>query len=177
MQNLNAELSRMLTLMEVKNNSSLPLLYESEQMIANVLGKLDEKTKLKIRQETSTMFDSVMDRIRKCYNPNKYPIIESIAYSSLCVIIVICVIIATDGIGAIAIASICWALQCSMSIFKQVMALDKNSTNYKALVKECGNISKCAGEDFRALGKSFSMMTVGTGPMGMAQTIKDIFTW
>jgi hypothetical protein len=176
MKNLNAELSRMLTLMEVKNNSSLPLLYESEQMIANVLGKLDEKTKLKIRQDTSNMFDSVMDRIRKCYDPNKYPILESIVHNTFCAVIVICVIIGTEGIGAIAIASICWALQCSMDIIKKFMALDSNSTTYKSLVKEYGTISKCAGEDFRALAKSFSKMTV-TGPMGMTQTIKDIFTW
>lgn len=166
--------------MEVKKNSSLPLLYESEQMISNVLSKLDEKTKLKIRQDTSTMFDSLYNRLQKCYDPNKYPIIESLANSALCVVIIICVLVSTNIAMPAVIAGLAWATQCTMSIFKQFMALDKNSLQYKALVKEYGIISKCAGEDFGALYKAFSMMPVGPA-IGTAapivQTIKDIFTW
>jgi len=174
MKNLSLELNRILTLMEVKDSSSLPLLSESEQMISNALSKLDEKTKSEIQKSTSNFFDDVINRVQKCYNPNDYPILHSIAYNALCAVIIICILIGTEGLGAMAIAGLCWALQCSMEIIKDFMALDKNSRNYKALVKEYTKISKCAGQDFSKLFLPFSS-TVVTSSEGMTQSIKDIF--
>ena len=174
MKNLSLELNRILTLMEVKGDSNLPLLVESEQMILNVVDKLDEKTKLEIQKTTSDLFDDVMKRVKECYNPNDYPELYKLAYTSLCAVIIICIIISTEGLAVVDIMAIAYGLQCSMELVKQYLALDKNTFAYKRLKKEYKRLSKCANQDFPILTKKFSE-SVTTSPEGMIRTIKDIF--
>jgi hypothetical protein len=153
MKNINLELNRILTLMEVRDKVSLPLLNEGQQALLNSMQNLDAETQSEIKQKIETAFDPIIQTLRKsgCFMPKKYPIIYDLSKGALCAIIIICIIVGTEGIGATQIAAICWALQCTFDIYDKVDALSGDQTKYQSLVRECNSLGKCSKTDFNSI--------------------------
>lgn len=176
MKNINLELNRILTLMEVKNSGSLPLLNEGMEMLTQI-ENLDVNTQSEIKKNISSIFNPIIQRLSSsgCFKPKNYPIIYDLSKGTLCAIIIICIIVGTEGVGATQIAAICWALQCTFDIYDKVDELSENQTKYQALKAECDKLGICSRTDFDSIYNSYQK-TLNNPLEGVNSTITNLLS-
>ena len=133
-----------------------PLLSESVS-VQEMLGSLTA-SQMKELQKIKSVLDGVGSRIEECYNLNDYPILYELCQSSLCLVIIACIIAGTEGLGALAIAGISWATGCVLEDVKEMQSIiyDEKHIKRSDMKKEVKKLMRCIGQDISSVAKNLT---------------------
>jgi len=146
MKNLNSELNRILTLMEVKDKSSLPLLNESMEIL-NQIENLDSETKDLVMSKLAEPFKNnlnMKDLDLSCLSADKIPNLYNAGITSACAIAAIFFVVETYGAGTLVISSLMYAVGCAFTV-AQLSSIISKAGGDETMKSEAIQAAKCLG--------------------------------
>lgn len=159
MKNLNSELSRILTLMEVKNNDSLPLLNESAELL-NQIENLDNQKFNLVMDKLSEPFKNTIDLKNldlSCLSSDKIPNLYNAGITSACAIAALAFVVETAGVGTLVVSSLMYAIGCALTVAQLSTIISKAGGN-ETLKTEAIKAAKCLGiyDDIKTAAKNIN---------------------
>lgn len=144
-----------------------------EQANKRILGEdIDTDADLSMEiDKAEELFNNIKQKIESegCWDLNEYPYLYELVGASLCAVIIVCIIIATEGLSAPAIAGIAWAVGCALDDIKELQALAKEGETSTGVKTEAYKLLDCMGIDYDTVKKVTpvikNMASVMGGPL------------